>query len=159
MIHTILRACSGIPSALGRFIFIGMALCMIVTCSQNSAQTADKDMQNSNTLNPDNQEPSKQWTRILVQLNVPDLGRLQAQAARQKDPMTARALDQQIALRIATVADQVLEAVIPTEAKLIRRYNTLPILSLQASPRAASILTSLPEVRAIEMDQRLAPAQ
>lgn len=143
----------------GRIILMGLALLILVACSPNGTHTTDKNGQSDNILRPDDPNSPNLWKRIIVRLDVTNLKQMQAQAAKQKDPKTAKAMDQKIAQRIATVANMVLNRVEPAGAKLVRRYNTLPLLALQASPKAIEILESMPEVLAIEDDRLKPPAR
>jgi hypothetical protein len=142
------------------FICFGAALLMMATaCSRNNTPMADKNGVHDAILRPNDADTSTQWVRILVRLKVAGLDPLQEVAAKLKDPAEAKAADQQMAQMIAAVADRVLKMAEPAGAKLIRRFDTLPLLALQATPQAVTLLKSMPEVLAVEADRLNPPAR
>ncbi len=143
-----------IPIGLAALLFV-----ILAACSPNGAPMTDKKRNSDSILQTHNPDNPDQWTRIIVRLNVEGLDQLQAQAAKLKDPAAAKAMDQTIAQRISAVADRVLKRVKPTGARLIRRYDTLPLLALQVPHPAMAILKSMSEVQAIEVDTPSRPAQ
>jgi hypothetical protein len=127
-------------------------------CFRLGDQSAGK--QGAQAINPTttmNNNHSDQLMRIIVRLNVTDIQGMSKRAAVLKDPTAAKAADKKIETSIATVADRVLKQIEHTGAKVIRRYCTLPLLTLQATPQTVILLKTLPEVLAIESDTPDAP--
>lgn len=141
------------PGFSAGLVLTGMAFIMLfVSCSQNGGQMADKKGERETPSKQNSAVADQSWHRVIVHLNVPDMEQMKKRAAMLKDPEAASALDEKIAKQIAMVADKVLAKVKPAGATLIRRYDTLPLLALKASPQAVTLMHSMPEVRTVEKD-------
>ena len=148
---------------------IGGLLCLLLAlngtmvlagCSTMDNQPVGKQgAQADNSTTPVNDNHSDQLMRVIVRLDVADIQGMSKRAAGLKDPTAAKAADKEIQTRIATVADRVLKQIEHTGAKVTRRYRTLPLLALQATPQTVTILKTLPEVLAIESDTPDAPTK
>lgn len=139
-------------------VLMGIAVMVwAASCSQNGGPMADKKGEREAHKVKNGPETGHSWRRIIVRLNVPGIQKMKNEAAMLKDPAAASAMDQNIAAQIAVVADKVLAKLKAAEATLIRRYDTLPLLALKASPKAVMLLEAMPEVQAIEADHLLPP--
>jgi len=146
---------------------IGRLLCLVLVlngtmilagCSPMGDQSDGKQgAQVGNSTTTMNDNHSDQLMRIIVRLDVTDIQGMSKRAAGLKDPTAAKAADKKIETSIATVADRVLKQIEHTGAKVTRRYRTLPLLALRATPQTVTILKTLPEVLAIESDTPDAP--
>lgn len=144
----------------GALILISVALLILMAaCSRNGASMSDKNGKGSNTSRQINSQASDQWKRIIVRLKVSDIDQLKAKAAKLKDPAASKAMDEKIARRIAKVADRVIEQLKPSSFKLIRRYETLPLLAMAVTPQAEAMLKKMPVVLGIEADSLHSPSR
>lgn len=143
-----------------RFIMVGiMLLPLMAACSQNNTQAGDKYRAGDNILRQKDSNNPNPWQRVIVRFEVQNLASIQEQAAKEKDPAKTKILDEEIRRRIREVADRIFTRIQPEGAKLVRRYDTLPLLGLKVSPEAKALLESMPDVLAIEVDQLKRPAQ
>ncbi len=58
---------------------------------------------------------------------------------------------------IERAQDSVLRALAPAPHRLLRRYETLPLLAVEVSPEALRLLAASPDVAGIEEDRLAAP--
>ena len=91
--------------------------------------------------------------KVIVRLKVPEIDALTRSAAQLKDPVATAQADQEIATRITAVADSVLNLIKNTRHSINHRYDSLPLLALEASVEALRILRSSPDVLNITEDR------
>ena len=91
--------------------------------------------------------------RVLVRLNVERLEELTAAsrayavvAPGKSFPQSGRDADSVLAAAIAGVADGVINALNNTPFQVTRRFSTLPLIAMEASPDALGVLEGLPQV-------------
>lgn len=91
--------------------------------------------------------------KVVVRLKVPEIDALTRSAAQLKDPVAIARANQEIAARIAAVADSVLNLIENTHYRINHRYDSLPLLALDVSEEALRILRSSPDVLNITEDR------
>lgn len=91
--------------------------------------------------------------RVIVHLIVPGIEELSAKAAKLKDQKEITKSDREIKERITAKADMVISLMTGTDFKIIHRYETLPLLAIEASPAAIKKLAHSEDISSIILDK------
>ena len=136
------------PLAILVIVFLGL-----VGCEGNRGDIQAKknsDSKDAQVLMTEATE--KEYARVIVQLNVPELEKLKDSLENSENSTTRAQIEQEITKRITAVADSILSQIKDTGYRLNRRYFSLPLLAIDVSPEAHRILQSSPDILSITAD-------
>jgi hypothetical protein len=139
----------------GRLLAIaGLLALFVLSCEGNRGDVQaekHKNYQDSGALM--NTPEQKQYSRVIIQFEVPELRKLQNSLKNTQNPAKIEQIEAQMATDIKQAADTILERLGETRYRVNRRYSTLPLLALDVSTEALEILKSIPDVLDIKIDE------
>jgi hypothetical protein len=136
-----------------RFLLMGAIILVLLLMPMNGESHAKNDIDLRDTSILMKTAEQKEYVKVIVQLNVPNIKELQRTLALSENPTTKTQIRQEIAHSIAEVADSIINQIKNTPYKINRRYPSLPLLALNVSPEALVILQSSPDVLKISEDK------